>query len=105
MGRTALWSDPPDSATLAAVEVPAGLDIVWQRERRLDDLPVEVGHVQPGARPVGQEDGAEPRVGRRQEFALLVMPFRSICRTRGHEHVPVYQVVGRVADEGVPSVI
>lgn len=59
------------AAVVAAVEVEVLLDVRGQRPRVFDDLAVYVDDEERAVGSVGEKDGAEPVVARRDELAFL----------------------------------
>ena len=58
-----LLRNPPDPSSPAAFQIEPFLDVIRQRNRRLDDLAIEVGNVKGAIGPNRQTDWAKPVVG------------------------------------------
>ena len=88
--------DPPPISTTGEIQMPGDVE---GNMNRLQHFPTHVEAVQVAIGTVEQVHGAEPDVGRTEEFGLLLHSLRSEGRPLGHQCPVMDQVVLAIAHE------
>ena len=89
---------------LAAGQIEVFLDRFGDRQRMLDRLAVHVEDQERAVGRVGEVDGTEPVVGRREELDLLVGASRQELSAVLGNDLAMDEVAANIADEGVAQV-